>query len=565
MSKSLTEQFFGMHSTKPVPVVAAEAPVLDNDNSQNRISELINNVLQDKSKSIELIERLSPLFALRVMLGNKTEKVFSSLVKIDPQKINLKAEFRYQEEKYFSQNIFETKSKSIGLSQADIDLSFKILLKSIQPIGYDLIKKNGDNNSQKSSKIHCIHSIKVILFRIVLPLNEIQLSNKIVEELDKAKNSKEIEKTNILEKLVKSYGLYVPLELLVGGRINYSYDANNNDEIKEIDSVLQNDIKNKFGNSSFLFSGFKFSIGGKINDSNNKYVKTLDKIENLSINMEGGNYKDTNNYLKWINSISMDNIQIVEYKTLIPIYNLVPGLEPKLDICFQNKDEIVLEEIKNLIENDYKKEEMNLFEENSEKSNSWRVGITKEIYESFIILSKKYSYNFKNNKKKENEKKNFIYGSVPYGFIICGWEIKTNANSSPNKIICKWKRKKELSIIGSFCFKFEVDIIFDNNNNKNDNFDNIDNIDVDIILEIYCIHKDFLVPLEEKFFNNNNNNEHYFLNCDCCRKKCYYKNNNKSWRKLTKDQYYKIVNEVEVEEKPKNNEISFINFLGLKN
>jgi hypothetical protein len=561
MSKSLTEQFFGMHSTKPVPAVAAEAPVLDNDNSQNRISELINNVLQDKSKSIELIERLSPLFALRVYQGNKFEKVFSSLVKIDPQKINLKAEFRYQEEKYFSQNIFETISKSVGLSQADIDLSLKILLKSIQPIGFGLIKKNADNNSQKSSKIHCIHSIKVILFRIVIPLNEIQLSNKIVEELDKAKNSIEA-KTMILEKLVKLYGLYVPLELLVGGRINYSYDANNNDEIKEIDSVLQNDIKNKFGNSSFLFSGFKFSIGGKINDSNNKYVKTLDKIENLSINMEGGNYKDTNNYLKWINSISMDNIQIVEYKTLIPIYNLVPGLEPKLDICFKNKDEIVFEEIKNLIENDYKKKEMDLFEENSEKSNSWRVGITKEIYESFIVLTKKYSYNFKNNKKNENDKKNFICGNLPYGFIICGWEIKTNANSSPYKIICKWKRKKELSIIGSFCFKFEVDIILDNNNNKNDN---IDNIDVDIILEIYCIHKDFLVPLDQKYFNNWNNNEHYFLNCDCCRKKCYYKNNNKSWRKLTKDQYYKIVNEVEVEEKPKNNEISFINFLGLKN
>ena len=84
-------------------------------------------------------------------------------------------------------------------------------------------------------------------------------------------------------------------------------------------------------------------------------------------------------------------------------------------------------------------------------------------------------------------------------------------------------------------------------------------------MEIYCIHKDFLVPLDQKFFNNCSSNEHYFLNCDCCRKNCYYKDfyNNRSWRKITKDQYYKIVNEEEVEEKPKN-ERSFISFLGIK-
>jgi hypothetical protein len=539
MNHAITEKFFGTSINKPAQVAMPK-----NGNSQNKITELINNVLKDKSKKIALIERLSPVMALKVIPGNTIEKVFSSLYNIDPEKIDLKAELRYQGEQYYSENIFETKSKSMGLSQADLDLSFKILRKNCESINYDLIKKNGDNNSKKSSKIYCILSIKVILFRIVIPKNEIKLTNKISEELEKAEKSQETNRKIILENLTQSFGLYVPLELLIGGRINYSFEANNNDEIKEIDSLLKNDIKSKFGNCASFFSGFKFSVGGMKNDSNNKYVKKIDTFENININMEGGNYKDINNYQKWINSINMDNIQIVEYQTLTPIYDFVPELRPKLDIILKKKyNDIVLEEIKNLIENDYIKKEHNLLEGSSENSNSWSVGITEEKYKSFIILTKQFSHHFKNYQIIENENNVSICGNIPDGFIICGWEINTNANSAPYNIICKWKRNKEPSIIGSFCFKFEVDIITDNNIN--------DLIDIDIILDIYCIHEDFLIPYDQTIFNKCNSNDHYFLNCDCCQKTCYYNDfyKNKNWKKLNEEKYYKLMNDLEDEEK----------------
>ena len=61
--------------------------------------------------------------------------------------------------------------------------------------------------------------------------------------------------------------------------------------------------------------------------------------------MEGGDYKDTNDFKKWVLSINMNNLQIIEYKTLIPIYKFIKGLEPKIKICFQKYEEIVLEEI----------------------------------------------------------------------------------------------------------------------------------------------------------------------------------------------------------------------------
>lgn len=51
------------------------------------------------------------------------------------------------------------------------------------------------------------------------------------------------------------FGLYVPLELLVGGRINISFDANNDEEKKEIHSILESKIKSEFKGGFKWFSG----------------------------------------------------------------------------------------------------------------------------------------------------------------------------------------------------------------------------------------------------------------------------------------------------------------------
>ena len=121
-----------------------------------------------------------------------------------------------------------------------------------------------------------------------------------------------------------------------------------------------------------LFSGSGQSLGGKVDSIDNNFSKNIDKIENLNINMEGGDYKDTNDFKKWVLSINMNNLQIIEYKTLIPIYKFIKGLEPKIKICFQKYEEIVLEEIKNLIKNDFNKKEKELFCGTSIDTNSWR-------------------------------------------------------------------------------------------------------------------------------------------------------------------------------------------------
>lgn len=80
---------------------------------------------------------------------------------------------------------------------------------------------------------------------------------------------------------------------------------------------------------------------------------SLDKVENLYIKIEGGDYTYKEDFEKWIQSFNMDNLQIIEYKTLTPIYSFIPGLESKLSICLEKYEDIVLKEIYRLFEKEF--------------------------------------------------------------------------------------------------------------------------------------------------------------------------------------------------------------------
>ena len=157
---------------------------------------------------------------------------------------------------------------SLGLSSTDLDLSVSIFGHK-QSVNYNNKEDNSENSKEKSEKIHCIHSIVISLFRIVIDFKKIKLSKQIYEELNEVNNSNATEKKVLLEKLVEKFGLYVPLELIVGGRINISFDANSDEQKKEFHNLLQNQIKAEFG------GGFSiFSAGLKLN-RNNKNSKKI--------------------------------------------------------------------------------------------------------------------------------------------------------------------------------------------------------------------------------------------------------------------------------------------------
>ena len=510
-----------------------------------KIDDLISSVFKDKSKKPEIIQKLRPFFCLKVIPQREIDKVYSAVEKIEPDKIDLIEEFEYEEKKYNSKNKFTTKSKSVGLSNFDLDLSASIWGHK-QSFKFENKDENFNINQESSSKNHCIHSIVVKLFRIVIDFKEIKLVRQVIEELEEVKNANDTEKKILLEKLVDKFGLFVPLELCIGGRINYSFEANSEEEIQAVHSLLQREIKAKFGGGNKLISA---SLEGnyKNNNLSENLSYSLDKVKNLSIEIEGGDYTYKDDFKKWIQSFNMDNSQIIEYKTLSRIYSFIPGLESKLYICLENYEDIVLKEIYSLIESNAEKEK-EIYKGSSEHKNKWQVGITKEQYKSFIIYRKKIIKRLKIKKpeKKDEEKKeekkivkDVICGEIPDGFIICGWILKSNSNSKSYDVISSWERKKEIQIIGDEYFKFKIDLTVENDINEE--------IEIDWILELFCIHSDFLVS-----FNKKNNikdfNKHYFINCDCNKQEseeCYYNTfyKNENFIKMDSDGLQKRINQ----------------------
>ena len=97
------------------------------ENEDLGFDKLINSVFKDKSKKTELIEKLRPLFSLKFSENREIEREYSALEKIDPEKIDLIKVNEYKEEKYSDKNIYAVKSKSVGLSDYDLDFSASIL------------------------------------------------------------------------------------------------------------------------------------------------------------------------------------------------------------------------------------------------------------------------------------------------------------------------------------------------------------------------------------------------------------------------------------------------------
>lgn len=514
--------------------------------NENMTYELINSVFKDNSQKIEIIQKLRPFFTLKVIPQREIEKVYSSVEKISPEKIDLIEEFKYEENKFDSNNLFEAKSKSIGLSNFDLDLSLNIFGHK-QSGGYSSKDDNSDIYTKKKSKIHCIHSIVISLFRIIIDFKDIKFAKQVYEELTGIENANITDRKILLEKLVDKFGLYVPLELLIGGRINMSFDANNEEEKKEYHSILQKKFKAELGGGTFFLSA-KAKIDYNKNNTNENIYESVGKIENLSKKVEGGDYMYKDDLRNWIKSFNINNLQIIEYKTLIPIYCFIPGVESKLTICLKNNEDIVLQEIHSLIEKDFKQQENTLDEAIPKNSNIWKVGITEEVYKSFCIYKKQICKNLIISKKEKNIKKeDIICGEVPDGYIIVGWKLKTNSYSKPYYVDCKWEKQKDFNIIGSDCFKFRVSISEISEKNKELNEDK----EIEWKLEIFCIYYNLLIPFNNLKFNgyfNRTKKKHYFTNCDCFKLfnddnngECFYNKDNEITKENLNKKYEKII------------------------
>jgi len=507
-------------------ILSPEKNETEKENKGN-MQYLTNSIFKNNLKKEELIKKHRPFFSLKVIPNQDIEKVYSSLEKIPVEKIDLVEEFKYEEERFESKNLFETNSKSFGLSSFDVDLSVNIFGHK-QKGGYNQNKNNLEISSKNNSKIYCIHTIFISLFRTVIDFRDIKLAKQVFEELKQIENANVLDKKNLLEKFVDKFGLYIPLELVIGGRMNISFEADNDEEKNLYHNKIQKALNADLG------IGFSFlSANAQVNYKNNKNKDNLSQLlnsaQNMSTKIIGGDYSFRDDLKNWVKSFNIDNLQVIEYKNLMPIYCFIPGFEDKLKICLKSHDEIVLQQIYDLIENKFKKTEENLFEGSSANDNSWNVGITKDNFNSFMIWKKSFTKRIiitKNINAQKNYSTNiqqgnnynikeqiniisnceqlYLCGKIPNGYIICGWEISTDANSIPYNVVCSWKRKKEIKIIGSRCFKFKLDINLSEIKDYNNDFE------IEWLLDIFYINSNYLMPQNFCQMNNQNfslNNE----------------------------------------------------------
>lgn len=477
------------------------------------VYKLISSIFQNNLRKEELIKKHRPFFSLKVIPNQENEKVYSSLEKIPVEKIDLVEEFNYKEDRYESKNIYETNSKSFGLSSFDIDLSVNIFGHE-QKAKYQRNENNLEMSSRDSQKMYCMHTIFISLFRTIIDKKDIKLAEQVYEELKDVENSSATDKKQLFKIFVDKFGLYIPLELVIGGRMNISFAANNEEEKNLYHNMIERVLDAELGGGvSFLSANLDVNYNSK--KSKDKYSQSLNSIQNMSTKIIGGDYLFKNDLKNWIKSFNIDNLQVIEYKTLIPIYCFIPGLENKLKICLKSYDYIVLHQICELIENDFKKTEESLFEGSSVDSNSWSVGLNTDNYNSFMILKERFNKKIiisKDLEKCEIKLKNkyeiiydcdelYICGHIPDGCTICGWKLTTDVNSIPYDIICTWKRKKQLKIIGSRFFKFKLDI----NLSEIKNFKKI--FEIQWTLDIFYINSDFLFKIYNNPMDKINNND----------------------------------------------------------
>ena len=296
------------------------------EKEKNSIDRLIYSISKSKSTKAQLLEKLRPFYTLKINPKGEMDKFYSSVEKIEPELIEVN---EYEGEKFVEKTIFTTHSKIEGLRNLDLGLPSN-LFRHKPPYDSDNKDNKLDTSKENNTKKYCIYSIIIRLFRIKLDFNDIKLSKEVMKELETVKNSNENEAKILLKKLSFKFGLYVPLELIVGGRISYSFEANSDEEIREKYSLLKQEINinNNLSNSSV-------ENIVKTNDNTNP-SKFLGKIENLSIKIEGGDYTIKNDLQKWIQSFNIDNLHIIEYKSLQPIYRFIPGLESKLESLYKD-------------------------------------------------------------------------------------------------------------------------------------------------------------------------------------------------------------------------------------
>ena len=187
--------------------------------------------------------------------------------------------------------------------------------------------KNLDNYRKKSKLLVG----KFVLYEINIDPGDVKFSKHIVDEMkgiakSKQKNS---EKAKTLDRIIKSYGFFIPLSVSIGGLFvskeedihSLEKKSSNTHFSEKVDTIIKSDYKYNNLSSSDIDALFK----------------------STKINIKGGDiHKQHNDFESWKKSINISNCEIIGYSFF-----------KNFEDCLESNIKIALEAPFRLMENKY--------------------------------------------------------------------------------------------------------------------------------------------------------------------------------------------------------------------
>lgn len=289
-------------------------------------------VFENESLKNKLLDKYKPGFSLRIGNNGEIQTVKASIDKIPNDKIEISKEIKYFENNFFSEDKSSITLKSKGLTDVNINFSKKISNFLNIGMNEDFKSNYSDTSSKNEKRIHCIHSIYVSLINVTVDEKDIVLKNIIKEKFKDCLSKKENkEKKNGLFELFDLYGMFVPLEFTLGGKYNISFEAKDIKEKDEITNTLSNLTKLSLDSNNL-------DIKHKNNKANelNKEVKK----SKYSISLEGGDISLKFDFDEWLKSLSLNNLEIIDFRTLVKIYDFCGDLKNEINYIIEQEKKI---------------------------------------------------------------------------------------------------------------------------------------------------------------------------------------------------------------------------------
>ena len=137
-----------------------------------------------------------------------------------------------------------------------------------------------------------------------------------------------------LLKIYNKYGVGVPFEVILGGKYYIYFDAKNNEEKEEIVHNIDNFTKVSINEQKMDFN---------YNDENKNQIKNKKEKLNIQLNVVGGNPEKKDNYNEWLKSLNLNNLEIIEYKSLIPLHEFCEDIKDEVENLLERENTKKLE------------------------------------------------------------------------------------------------------------------------------------------------------------------------------------------------------------------------------